>query len=86
VRIKISGFGPGIGYFKFKGISANLGFLEAHEIFGRYHVVDAHIAAGLGGGLSFGLYNQRNGLSLDLSGRAGIGFGVGLTGSNWTIY
>lgn len=85
VRINIDGLGLGLGVFEFDGVSGNLGFLDARELEGEYYLADANIAVGVGGGLSLGLYNQRNGLSIDAKVKAGRGLGAAINGSRWTI-
>lgn len=85
VNIDVDGLGLGLGIFEFEGASGNIGFLDARELEGEYYIADANIAVLVGGGLSLGLYNQRNGLSLDAKIKAGRGLGVAINGSRWTI-
>lgn len=85
VNIDVDGLGLGLGVFEFEGVSGNLGFLDARELEGQYYIADANIAVIVGGGLSLGLYNQRNGLSIDAKIKAGRGLGAAINGSRWTI-
>lgn len=85
VNISIRGLGLGLGIFEFEGVSKNLGVLDAERLEGSYYIVDANVAVGVGAGLSIGLYNQQNGLSIDAKVKAGKGLGAAINGSEWLI-
>ncbi len=85
VDIQIQGIGLGLGLFYFEGVSGNLGVLDAQDLEGEYYLADGNIAIGVGGGLSVGLYNRRNGLSIDAKVKGGRGIGAAINGSRWTI-
>jgi len=85
MHITIRGLGVGLGHFKFYGVSENLGIVDIHDLEGTYSMVDANVAVLIGGGASLGFYNQDNGFSFALQGRAGTGLGAAVGGSLWTI-